>query len=300
MTGYRFIAAEKAGKHSVKRGCELLKVSRSAFYQQAGGRRSRRSRVDGRLTEKILAVHTHSNGTYGAPRIHAELAAAGDRHGRKRIARLMRAAGCRGRSPRQFRTTTLPDPAIGPATESRPDLIGRDFSTDPGAADTRWCGDITYINTWQGWLYLATVIDLASRRVVGWAVADHLRTDLVDAALRDALTRRRPPAGLIFHSDRGSQYVSAQHTRLAATHGIRLSVGRRGQCWDNAVAESFFATIKTELIHRTAWPTKAAVRTAVFAYIEGWYNTRRRHSTLGYLSPAAYENNSPQPADTAA
>src|SRR3954451_24171046 len=136
---------------------------------------------------------------------------------------------------------------------------------------------------------MATVIDLASRRVVGWAVAGHLRTDLVDAALTDAIARRRPASGLVFHSDRGCQYTSDQHARLAAAHGIRLSVGRRGQCWDNAVAESFFATIKTELLHRQPWPTHQDARQAIFEYIEGWYNTRRRHSTLGYLSPAAFE-----------
>ncbi|WP_025620599.1 IS3 family transposase, partial [Salinispora cortesiana] len=146
-----------------------------------------------------------------------------------------------------------------------------------------------YINTWEGWLYLATVIDLSSRRVVGWAVADHLKTDLVDAALADALRRRRPADGLIFRSDRGCQYTSAQHARLAKQHGVRLSVGRRGQCWDNAAAESFFATIKTELIHRQSWPTRKAAHQVIFEYIEGWYNTRRRHSSLGYLSPAAYE-----------
>jgi transposase InsO family protein len=181
----------------------------------------------------------------------------------------------------------------GPNAGKRPDLVRRDFTTDPAAVNTRWCGDITYINTWQGWLYLATVIDLASRRIVGWAVADNLHTDLVDAALSDALTRRRPASGLVFHSDRGCQYTSAQHARLAAAHGIRLSVGRRGQCWDNAVAESFFATIKTELLHRQPWPTHQAARQAIFEYIEGWYNTRRRHSSLGYLSPTAFEATSP-------
>ena len=197
----------------------------------------------------------------------------------------MRAAGIRGKSPRRWQVTTIPDPNAG----KRPDLIRRDFTVDATAVDTRWCGDITYINTWEGWLYLATVIDLASRRVVGWAVAEHLKTDLVDAALEDALRRRQPADGLVFHSDRGCQYTSAQHARLAKKHHIRLSVGRRGQCWDNAVAESFFATIKTELIHRQTWPTRAAARQAIFEYIEGWYNTRRRHSSLGYRSPAAYE-----------
>jgi transposase InsO family protein len=282
---YPFIAAEQAGKHNVKRACELLEVSRSAYYQHARGEQSTRDRTDAQLTEQIIAVHAASSGTYGAPRIHAELAAAGRRHSRKRVARRMREAGVAGRSPRRWKTTTIPDPNAG----QRPDLVERDFTVDPGAVDTRWCGDITYINTWEGWLYLATVIDLASRRVVGWAVADHLKTDLVDAALSDALARRRPADGLVFHSDRGCQYTSAQHARLAKRHGVRLSVGRRGQCWDNAVAESFFSTIKTELIHRQAWPTRKAAHQAIFEYVEGWYNTRRRHSSLGYLSPAAYE-----------
>jgi transposase InsO family protein len=286
---YPFIEAEQAGKHSVKRACELLEVSRSAYYTR--DQRSTRARVDEQLTAKILEVHAASNGTYGAPRIHAELADTGRRHGRKRIARRMRAAGIAGKSPRRWKLTTIPDPAAA----ARPDLIGRDFTVDAAAINTRWCGDITYINTWEGWLYLATVIDLASRRVVGWAVADNLKTDLVDAAMVDALWRRRPADGLIFHSDRGCQYTSAQHARLAQQHGVRLSVGRRGQCWDNAVAESFFATIKTELIHRQAWPTRTAARQAVFEYIEGWYNTRRRHSSLGYLSPAAYENGTSAP-----
>jgi transposase InsO family protein len=294
---YPFIEAEKTGKHNVTRACELLKVSRSAYYQHRRGLPSTRRRVDVALTDKIIECHTVSNGTYGAPRIHADLTDTGLRHGRKRVARLMRENGLAGKSPRRWRTTTIADPDAG----RRPDLVGRDFTVDPARLDTRWCGDITYINTWQGWLYLATVIDLASRRVVGWAVAEHLRTDLIDTALTDALTRRRPPSGLIFHSDRGCQYTSAQHARLAATHGIRLSVGQRGQCWDNAVAESFFATIKTELLHRQAWPTHHAARQAIFEYIEGWYNTRRRHSSLGYLSPATFEaTTQPLPAPQAA
>jgi transposase InsO family protein len=198
---YPFVEAEKTGKHNVKRACELLEVSRSAFYQHVRGEQTPRQRVDAELTERITAVHAVSKGTYGAPRVHADLADAGLRHGRKRVARLMRFAGLAGKSPRRWRTTTVPDPNAG----RRPDLVGRDFTVDAAAVDTRWCGDITYINTWQGWLYLATVIDLASRRIVGWAVADHLKTDLVDAALTDALKRRRPPSGLVFHSDRGCQ-----------------------------------------------------------------------------------------------
>jgi integrase/recombinase XerD len=284
---YPFIEAEQAGKHNVKRACELLKVSRSAYYQHARGGRSPRESVDQTLTERITAVHEASKGTYGAPRVHAELVANGHRHGRKRVARLMRTAGLRGKCPRRWRTTTIADPAAA----TRPDLIGRNFAVEAAAVDTRWCGDITYVNTWEGWLYLATVIDLASRRVVGWALAEHLRTDLVDAALTNALVRRRPASGLIIHSDRGCQYTSAQHTRLAARHGVRLSVGRRGQCWDNAVAESFFATIKTELLYRQAWPTRTAARQAIFEYVEGWSGYAgdlgvTRHVVAGSGSPA--------------
>ena len=221
MNVYPFIAAEHVGTHNIKRACELLEVSRSGYYQYRHGSMSHRRRVDAELTERITQAHAVSKGTYGAPRVHADLADAGLRHGRKRVARLMRAAGLAGRSPRRWRTTTIADPAAG----RRPDLVRRDFSTDAAAVDTRWCGDITYINTWQGWLYLATVIDLASRRIVGWAVADNLKTDLVDAALTDALARRRPASGLVFHSDRGCQGEfnrSSQHldhggVRWAAT-----------------------------------------------------------------------------------
>lgn len=296
MNVYPFIEAEKqrsdteeAGGGNVARACALLKVSRSAYYAHAATRAAGgtvRHREDAELTARITEIHTESDGSYGAPRAHAELADQGHRHGRKRIARLMRTAGLRGRTPRRWRTTTIADPAA----PARPDLIGRDFTPNPFGLDERWCGDITYIRTWQGWLYLATVIDIASRRVVGWATADHLRTDLVEAALRNAVTTRRPPAGVIFHSDRGCQYTSTRFADTALALGVRLSVGRTGQCWDNALAESFFATIKGELLDPRSWPSHAAARAAIFDYIEGWYNTRRRHSTLGYLSPAAYEN----------
>jgi transposase InsO family protein len=282
---YPFIEAEKVQRHNVKRACELMRVSRSAFYHARTAGPSQRARTDATLTEKITEVHETSAGTYGSPRIHAELAAQGHRHSRKRIARLMRAAGRRGRAPKRWRTTTIADPAATvPA-----DLIGRDFTPIHGQTDRRWCGDITYIPTWEGWLYLATVIDLDSRRVVGWATADHLRTDLVAQAMTNAVASRRPHGEVIFHSDRGCQYTSAEYARLAKANNVRLSVGRKGQCWDNAVAESFFATIKAELLDRRPWPTRASARRAIFEWIEGWYNTRRRHSTLGYLSPAAFE-----------
>ncbi|MEU7871271.1 IS3 family transposase [Dactylosporangium sp. NPDC049140] len=199
MNVYPFIEAEQAGRRNVKRACVLLQVSRSAYYTR--NEHSLWARADEQLTARIREVHAASNGTYGAPRIYAELAAAGLRHGRKRIARRMRAAAIRGRNARRWQVTTVPDPDAA----RRPDLIRRDFAVYPAAINMRWCGDITYINTWEGWLYLATVIDLASRRVVGWAVADHLKTDLIDAALTDALQRRRPGNGLVFHSDRGCQ-----------------------------------------------------------------------------------------------
>ncbi|MGY6651416.1 IS3 family transposase [Amycolatopsis sp. TRM77291] len=206
----------------------------------------------------------------------------------------MRAAGRAGRAPKRWRTTTVPDPA---ATTSA-DLIKRDFSCSATEINTRWCGDITYIHTWEGWLYLATVIDLRSRRVVGWATADHLRTELIAEALDNAVAQRRPEPGVIFHSDRGCQYTSAQFGDLAEDHGVRLSVGRKRQCWDNAVAESFFATIKAELIDRQGWPTRTVTHKAIFEYIEGWYNTRRRHSSLGHLSPNAYETSNLTTEDT--
>jgi transposase InsO family protein len=291
---YPFIDAEKKSTSdgqrggNVKRSCELLGVSRSAYYadaatQAAGG--SARARQDAVLTGKIIQLHDDSYGIYGSPRVHADLAEAGLQHGRKRVARLMREAGVYGKTRRRFVKTTIADPNAA----ARPDLVNRDFSTDATALNKRWCGDITYIQTCEGWAYLATVIDIASRRVVGWAIADTLHTDVVELALRNAVASRRPDSKVIFHADRGSQYTSEQLALAAGALDVRLSVGRRGQCWDNAVSESFFATIKNELTEHQTWPTHTALRRAVFDYIEGWYNTRRRHSSLGQLSPAAFE-----------
>ena len=296
MNVYPFIEAENASSTgNVKRACELLKVSRAAYYAHRAGEPSPRAREDAVLLEAITAIWDESKGTYGAPRVYAELVAVGRRCSRKRVARLMRTAGLVGRTPKRWRTTTVPDPAAALPD----DLIQREFACAATDLDNRWCGDITYIHTWEGWLYLATVIDLSSRRVVGWATADHLRTDLIEQALRNAICQRRPAPGVIFHSDRGCQYTSSQYARFARDNQVRLSVGRKGQCWDNAVAESFFATIKTELLDRQSWPTKAVAHRAIFEYIEGWYNTRRRHSSLGYLSPAAYEATT-KPATTLA
>jgi putative transposase len=282
VTVYPFIEAEKAGRRNAARACALLKVSRAAFYQHLAGP-SRRERADAELTEQIRAVHEESKGRYGSPRVHAELRRRGHRHSRKRVARLMRHAGIWGKTPKRWKKTTIPDPAA-----ARADRIQRDFTTDASKINARWCGDITYVGTWEGWLYLATVIDIASRRVVGYAMADHLRTELVSGALANAVAARGPAPGVIFHADRGCQYTSAELAGLASGWAVRLSHGRTGQCWDNALSESFFASIKGELLDLQAWPTKAAARRAIVEYI-AWYNGTRLHSTLGYRSPAEFE-----------
>jgi transposase InsO family protein len=281
---YPFIEAEKACRRNVKRACELLKVSRAAFYQHLRGTRSQRERQDAELAGQIKAVHEQSRGRYGAPRVHAELRRRGHRHSRKRVARLMRRAGLRGRAAKRWKKTTIADPAAA----ARADLIRRNFTADAAAVNTRWCGDITYIATWEGWLYLATVIDIASRRVVGFAITDHLRTELVADALANAVAARYPDPGVIFHSDRGCQYTSAAFAELAGDCQVTLSVGRKGQCWDNALSESFFSSIKGELLDLQPWPTKAGARRAIVEYI-GWFNGTRLHSALGYLSPAEFE-----------
>ena len=265
MSVFPFIEAEKAGSGNVKRACELLKVSRAAYYAARRGP-SQRDHADAVLTVRVKALHAESKGRYGAPRVHAELARRGHHHGRKRIARLMRTSGLRGRAARRWKKTTIPDSAATP----RADLIRRDFTTDASRINSRWCGDITHISTGQGWLYLATVIDIASRRVVGYAMAGHLRTELVAGALANAIAARDPAPGLIFHADRGCQYTSADYARLAAASDVRLSHGRTGQCWDNALAESFFGSIKGELLDDQPWPTHADARRAVTEYI-AWY-----------------------------
>jgi transposase InsO family protein len=280
---YPFIEAEKRCRRNVKRACELLKVSRAAFYEHLKGL-SRRDQADAALTSEIQAVHGESKGRYGAPRVHAALRRRGHSHGRKRVARLMRQAGLAGRAAKRWKKTTIADPAA----TARADRIRRDFTADANRLNSRWCGDITYIRTWQGWLFLATVTGIASRRVVGYAMADHLRTELVADALGNAVAARDPAPGVIFHSDRGCQYTSTGFTGLADEHQVVLSLGRAGQCWDNALAESFFASLKGELTGSRAWPSRTAARRAIVEYI-GWYNGTRLHSTLGYLSPAEFE-----------
>jgi putative transposase len=280
---FGFIAAKKA-EHQVATMCRVLGVSRSGFHAWTKRAPSARAREDERLTERIREIHAGNRGVYGSPRIHAELVIAdGERVARKRVERLMRQAGLSGLVRRKRGRTTIRVPGVRVCE----DLVDRAFMA--AAPDRLWVADITYLRTWQGWLYLVAVQDVYSRRIVGWAIADHMRTELVLDALEMALARRRPAPGLIWHSDQGSQFVSLAFGQQARAAGIAQSMGSRGDCWDNAVAESFFATLKKELVHRRSWPTKAELRSEVFDYIETFYNRRRRHGSLGFLSPARYE-----------
>jgi putative transposase len=280
---YRLISAEKA-RTPISVICDLLGVSRSGYYDWATRAPSDRQLTDAWLTERIKEIHAANRGVYGAPRVHAELRMQhGVRVGRKRVARLMRQAEISGLIEKRWRRTTIRVPGVRVAD----DLVERRFR--PAAANVLWVADITYLKTWEGWVYLAAVQDAYSRRIVGWSMADHMRTELVVDALQMAITRRKPAPGLIHHSDQGGQYVSLGFGQAAGGAGIARSMGSRGDCFDNAVAESFFATLKKELIHRRAWPTRRELIGEVFDYVETFYNRRRRHSTLGMLSPAQFE-----------
>jgi putative transposase len=280
---YRLIDAERT-RLPVSQLCRVLGVSRAGYYAWKSRPPSARAAADQELTAQILKVHQRSRGTYGAPRVHAELQLDHGVHvGRKRVARLMRTAGLVGCHRRRRRGLTRRDPQAAPA----PDLVQRTFTAT--APDRLWTADITYIPTWTGWLYLAVVLDAFSRRVVGWAMADHLRTELVLDALDMAIWNRRPQPGLVHHSDQGCQYTSLAFGRRLRESEIVASMGSVGDCFDNAVTESFFATLECELLDRHRFHTHAEARMAVFDYLEGFYNPRRRHSALGYLSPADYE-----------
>ncbi len=289
MSAYRFIAAEKTAgwRVSVRVLCRCLAVSPSGYYAWLERPASARAVADTALTATIHQIHAASRGTYGAPRIHAELTDSDGpyqlRCGRKRVARLMRLANVAGCHRRRSRRTTIADPTAAPAE----DLVQRDFT--PAAPNLLWVADITYVRTWEGWLYLAVVLDCFSRRVVGWAMADHLRTELVLEALGMALWQRRPPSGVVFHSDHGCQYTSLAFGRELRESGLVPSMGTVADAYDNAVAESFFATLKCELLYRRPWPRREDARRAIFEFIEAWYNPRRRHSTLGFVSPAEHE-----------
>lgn len=262
--------------------CRVLGVSTSGFYTWLERAPSARTQSDARLVDEIKDIHRHSRQTYGMPRVHAELRAQGVRVGGKRVARLMRAAGLQGVSRRKWVTTTVRDADARPA----PDLVQRHFSA--AAPDALWVADITYIPTWAGFLYLAVVLDAFSRRVVGWAMETHLRSELVLQALEMAYGQRRP-GQVVHHSDQGTQYTSIAFGTRCREMGVRPSMGSVGDCFDNAMAESFFATLECELLERRRFKSQAEAEIALFDFIEGWYNPQRRHSSLGYLSPVQYE-----------
>jgi putative transposase len=288
MAVFRFIAEEKATPEcswSVSEMCRTLEVSRSGFYDWRGRAPSVRDVDDATLAAEIESIWETSGRTYGSPRVHRWLPKQGFGVARKRVARIMRTNGWVGESARTAFKTTTPDKAAAPA----PDRVARDFN--PLAPNLAWAGDITYVRTWEGWLFCATVIDLYSRRVIGWALADHLRASLVGDALEMAVaTRGGNVDGVVFHSDRGSQYTSTEFAQLCERHKVVQSMGATGICWDNAAAESFFATLKRELVHRHPWATRAQAKPAIVRWIEGWYNPRRLHSAIDYLTPNEKEN----------
>lgn len=278
-----FISAEKA-QYSVSLLCSVLEVSRSGYYAWCARPPSERAIADRELTEEIRNIHDSSKQRYGSPRIQEELAANDTRVGRKRVARLMKENGLSARTKPRFVKTTDSNHEFPVA----PNLLQRDFSAD--APNETWVGDITYLDTREGWLYLAVLIDLYSRRVVGWAMSERIDTALAAGALRMALAQRKPQRGLIHHTDRGSQYASHQYRRMLRDVGADSSMSRKGDCWDNAVAESFFATLRKELTNRVDFATRDAARSSVFEYIEAFYNRVRRHSTIKYQSPNDFEH----------
>jgi len=267
---------------SVRTMCRLLGVSSSGYYASLHRKPSVRAQADAALLTRIRAIHARSRATYGSPRVHADLAEDGVHVSRKRVARLLREAGLQGASRRRRFSTTVRDRDRRPA----PDLVERNFTSI--GPDQLWVADITYIPTSSGFLYLAVVLDAWSRRVVGWAMRSHLRTELVLEALNMALEQRRP-SGVIHHSDQGTQYTSIAFGLRCREAGVRPSMGSVGDCFDNALCESFFATLECELLDRRRFKTLAQARLEVFEFLEGWYNPYRRHSSLGYLSPVQFE-----------
>lgn len=279
---YEFMAAHE-GRYAVKRMCRALQVSRSGYYAWRGRPVSRRAQANELLLGQIREEFQASRRTYGSPRIHAALRRKGARCGRHRIVRLMRLHGMTATSRRKRFPHTTQRNARAIAA---PNLLWQDFSSP--APDRKWVSDITYIDTAEGWLYLAAVMDLFSRRVVGWAMADHTQTSLVQEAFEMAVLRRQPDQGLLHHSDQGSQYTSEAFQQILRSQHCCVSMSRVGNCYDNAPIESFFGTLKTECA-RQQFATHAQARTAIFEYIEIWYNRRRLHSTLDYTSPAEFE-----------
>jgi putative transposase len=282
VTVFRFVELERA-RFPVTTMCRVLGVSPSGFWAWSSRAPSVRARSDAGLTVLIRRIHEQSRGTYGVPRVHAELAYEGTRCSRKRVARLMHTAGIEGVHRRRAVHTTVRDRDAAPA----PDLVNRVFTAR--CPNQLWVADITYVPTWSGFLYVAVVVDAFSRAVVGWSMAGRMRTELILDALDMAIARRRPAEGLVHHSDRGTQYTSLAFGRRCREAGISLSMGSTGDAYDNAMAESFFASLETELLDRTTFRTRADARLAVFDYIEAFYNPTRRHSALDYLSPTDFE-----------
>ena len=282
MSRYRLIAAERAS-FPISLACRVLRVSRSGFHAWRGRAPSDRALADAWLTERIREIHANSRATYGSPRVHAELRRQGVHVGRKRVERLMAAADLSGYVKRRKGKTTIRVQGVRVAS----DLVERDFN--PEAPNRLWASDIKEIPTWEGTLYLASVLDCFSRRVVGWSMRDDMKAELVVEALEMAISRRRPANELIHHSDQGSQYVSLVFGQRCRQAGIAQSMGSKGDCYDNAVCEAFHATLEKDLLRRRSFRTRQEARTAVFDYIEVFYNRERLHSTLGYRSPEEYE-----------
>ena len=272
------------GAYPVDVACDVLAVSRSGYYAWRDRPVSGRRRRQDAWAAQIRAVYADHRGVYGSPRVWHVLKARGERVGRHTVARQMRSLGLRAKIKRAFVPRTTDSAHDRPVA---PNVLDRQFAAD--APNRKWAADITYIPTDEGWLYLAGVIDLCSRKIVGWSMADHMETELVADALTMALVRRRPPAGLLHHSDRGVQYASDAYQGLLARHGIAVSMSGQGDCWDNAVMESFWGTLKTERVHQEHYATRDEARRSIFEYIEVFYNRQRLHSSLGYVSPEAFE-----------
>lgn len=279
---YQFVRDHRH-QYPVQRMCRMLDVSPSAYYAWRARPESRRVREDRRLLVEIKAIHQAKRGVYGSPRIHAELKSQGQCHGLKRVARLMRENDIRARRKRKFKVTTDSKHSHPVA----PNLLQRDFEAT--APNQKWVADITFIPTREGWLYLAAILDLYSRTVVGWSMASRMTRRLVLDALEMAVGRRRPGPGLLHHSDRGSQYACGDYQKALQAYGMICSMSRKGDCWDNAPMESFFHTLKTELVHHRDYRTRGEAKADIFDYIEVFYNRNRRHSALGFCTPEEYE-----------